>query len=97
MHRIILIFAFTLLGQQQLHAATATANISANVLKPVYVSMQQPSSESRVAISSIQLMHYDLSHKASDVCLLADTQSHNTFTDSPLAMAQCESYTVNFN
>lgn len=105
MRKTLIITLLLFLGAHQGYAATITARVSATVLEPVNISFHDQrhdyasiEASDRVVINSANDIHYQLSHRPSDVCLLANTPSAQDISrDSKLTLASCETYTVNFN
>ena len=102
MRKTFIITLFLLLGAHQGYAATVTARVTAHVLEPVNISFQEQGRDfaklelaDKVIINSAHDIHYELSHSPSDVCLL--DKAPNAQAESKLALAGCETFTVNFN
>ena len=93
-----------LIGTQTAMAATITARISANVLEPVKISFQTQNDkqdfaaidgQQNLAVESARNLRFELTHKPSDVCLFSAQDSERG--EPKMALASCETYTVNFN
>jgi hypothetical protein len=100
--RNIIITLFLVIGSQSAIAASVTARASATILEPVKISFQAETSDyaaidtaDKLHIESAHDIHYDLSRNAGDVCLFAAQDGQGA--EPRLALASCETYTVNFN
>lgn len=105
MRSALTIALLALLGLSQAYAATATANASARILEPVKVNLQVErerhadvrTTVEAVVIESFNDIHYDIAHSPNDVCLLPADSRAGDGGETRLAMASCETFTVNFN
>jgi hypothetical protein len=99
MRQTLLFASLLLLGIQAASAAAITANITANVLQPVNIAFHTAGDDNamhragNLEIHSSRDLHFELSHQDSDVCLLGG----NRPSGNKLALASCETYTINFN
>jgi hypothetical protein len=91
-----------LLGTQTAVAATVTARATATILEPVKVSFQTEHHEyasinggTDLNVESARDLHYELSRKSGDLCLVKGQQEHTG--ENKLALANCETYTISFN
>ena len=101
MRNIIITLALVLVTQAAI-AAQVTARASATILEPVKISFQTEAADyaaidvaDKLHIESARDIHYDLSRNAGDVCLFTAQSKQNA--EPKLALASCETYTVNFN
>lgn len=93
-----------IIGSQAAMAATITARVSATILNPVTVSLQQNQASKSFAgidpqhlkVVSTQNLSYDLSRNSDDVCLFK-TPDKNASGRTQLLASSCESVVVNFN